>query len=65
MNSDLALAAFSTNAWWCLSDLGSEDHLQLSYGYFIWWLSFLLLGVGMLVSIRRRQALDTCGPTTA
>jgi hypothetical protein len=41
----IAASAFIVNAHWCIR-FGS-DRMDLRVGYFLWWLSFMLLALGL------------------
>ncbi len=47
-----AIAAVVLNSYWFIAD---PDRVELRIGYYLWWLSFLMLGVGLLRLARQRQ----------
>jgi hypothetical protein len=49
----MAASAFTINAHWFFR-FGS-DRLDLKIGYFLWWLSFLLLAAGLFQLARRAE----------
>ena len=51
----VATCAFVVNAHWCVL-YGSSARSDLRIGYFLWWLAFLLLALG-LFDLSRRSAL--------
>lgn len=49
----IAVSAFLINSHWY--GLFGEDRAQLRIGYFLWWLSFAILAVGLFDSARLSQ----------
>ncbi len=52
-----AVAAFVVNVHWYL--LSGSDRSDLRIGYFLWWLSFVLLAIGLFDLARQHQADDS------
>ena len=50
-----AVSAFVINSHWYVPLFGSH-RLDLRIGYFVWWLSFMVLGIGLFDSARRHTA---------
>ena len=44
----IAASAFVINAQWCVFVFLGPDRKDLKIGYFLWWLSFLLLAWGLV-----------------
>ena len=51
----IALAAFVVNSQWFVLNLGNGDWRDLRIGYYLWWVSFLLLAASY-TGIGRGQA---------
>jgi hypothetical protein len=49
-----AIGACVLNSYWWVAD---KDRVDLRIGYYLWWLSFLVLGLGLLTTVRKRQRL--------
>ena len=52
-----AVSAFIINSHWYVLD--GAHRSQLRIGYFLWWLSFMVLGIGLFDSARRHNMLPT------
>jgi hypothetical protein len=57
-----AIGASVLNSYWWVVD---EDRVDLRIGYYLWWLSFVVLGLGLIRMARSRQRrLDLPGGRT-
>jgi hypothetical protein len=59
----VAVSAFVINAHWCVFVFLGPDPKHLRIGYFLWWLSFLLLAWGLFDLSRSKAYIAGQSPT--